>query len=84
MIRDFESRHIGPREEEVKPMLQKIGVSSIDELIDKTVPAGIRLKKPIELDAAMTEFEYLNHIQSVANKNKIYKKREIKKEIEIL
>ena len=73
MIRDFESRHIGPREEEVKPMLQKIGVSSIDELIDKTVPAGIRLKKPIELDAAMTEFEYLNHIQSVANKNKIYK-----------
>jgi len=73
MIRDFESRHIGPREEEVKPMLQKIGVSSIDELIDKTVPAGIRLKKPIELDAAMSEFEYLNHIQSVANKNKIYK-----------
>ena len=42
----FVSRHNGPREQEVKAMLKKIGVSTIDELIDQTVPAGIRLKQP--------------------------------------
>ncbi len=42
----FVNRHNGPRASEVKEMLKKIGVSSVDELIEQTVPSAIRLKQP--------------------------------------
>jgi glycine dehydrogenase len=54
-------------------MLKTIGVSSLDELIDKTVPESIRLEKPMSLPAAMSEFEYLNHIRAIGSKNKMYR-----------
>ncbi len=74
MITDnFISRHNGPREEEVSMMLKKIGVSSLDELIDKTIPASIRLKSPLSIDKGMNEYEYLNHIKEIGSKNKIYR-----------
>ena len=44
----FVSRHNGPREKEVKAMLKKIGVGSLDELINQTVPGNIRLKEPLK------------------------------------
>ena len=73
MIRDFESRHIGPGPAETAQMLKTIGVSSIDELIDQTIPPAIRLKKPMKMDPAMSEYEYLQHIQQLAARNKVFK-----------
>lgn len=69
----FVSRHNGPRENEVKEMLAKIGVSSVDELIEQTVPSGIRLKKPLKVAKAMTEFEYLKHLKALGRKNKLFR-----------
>lgn len=69
----FSSRHIGPRESDTKEMLSAIGVNSIDELINQTIPSKIRLQKELNLDVPLTEFEYLNHIKTLSNKNKIYK-----------
>jgi glycine dehydrogenase len=69
----FALRHIGPRENDVQHMLKTIGVDSIDQLLYETFPDDIRLKAPLNLDAAMTEYEYLNHIQQLGNKNKIFK-----------
>jgi glycine dehydrogenase len=54
-------------------MLKTIGVNSLDELIDQTVPAGIRLKKPLNLPAAKSEFDYLNTLKQTASKNKVFK-----------
>jgi len=70
---NFISRHNGPRSEEVKKMISKIGVSSVDELIDQTVPKAIRLKRELNLPDGLNEYEYLNHLKSLGNKNKIYK-----------
>ena len=69
----FQLRHIGPRKEEIQIMLDTIGVKSIDELIDNTVPANIRLKKPMHVEDGITEFEFDEHIQDVATKNKLYR-----------
>jgi glycine dehydrogenase len=69
----FSKRHIGPNEAEKKAMLAKIGVSSVSELIDKTIPAHIRLGHELNIDAALTEQEYLNHITELGNKNKVFK-----------
>ncbi|MBI2280169.1 MAG: aminomethyl-transferring glycine dehydrogenase [Bacteroidetes bacterium] len=69
----FSARHIGPRESDVKDMLSAIGVNSIDELINQTIPSKIRLKNELNLDQPLTEFEYLNHIKALSNKNKLFK-----------
>ncbi|HAO46688.1 MAG TPA: aminomethyl-transferring glycine dehydrogenase [Ferruginibacter sp.] len=70
---EFAGRHIGPNEHETTSMLKTIGVANMDELIDKTVPASIRLKKPLKLPVAQTEFEYLDELKKIAAKNKVYK-----------
>jgi glycine dehydrogenase len=54
-------------------MIKTIGVSSVDELINKTIPADIRLKNNLDLPKAMSEYEYMSHIQTLANKNKLFK-----------
>lgn len=66
------NRHIGISEKDEKQMLHKIGVNSLDELIDKTIPANIRLKEPLALPEAMTEYEFGQHIAGLAAKNKLY------------
>jgi len=74
MIKEnFSSRHLGPRESEYAEMLEKCGVSSLDELIEQIVPSSIMLKENLKLNKAMTEYEYLNHIKNIASKNKIYR-----------
>ena len=65
-------RHIGISEKDEEKMLQKIGVKSLDELIDKTIPANIRLKEPLALPKTMTEYEFGQHIAGLAAKNKLY------------
>lgn len=70
---EFAGRHIGTNEAEKNEILKTIGINSLDELIDKTVPAAIRLKNPLQLPVAQTEFEYLDELKKIAAKNKIYK-----------
>ncbi len=69
----FEQRHIAPNAADTAIMLNTLGVKSLDELIDQTVPAKIRLKKPLQLPAAKSEFDYLNTLKQTASKNKVYK-----------
>jgi len=70
---NFIDRHNGPRKRETEVMLKLIGAGSLDQLIDETVPASIRLPKPLNLPAGMNEFEYLSHIKALASKNKVFK-----------
>ncbi|WP_317898973.1 aminomethyl-transferring glycine dehydrogenase [Aurantibacillus circumpalustris] len=69
----FVSRHNGPREQEVKAMLKKIGVASIDELINQTVPPNIRLKKPLQIAPALSEYQYIKHLKALGKKNKVFR-----------
>jgi len=69
----FALRHIGPRETDLQHMFKTIGVENMDQLIYETLPDDIRLKAPLNLEPALTEYEYLNHITQLGNKNKIYR-----------
>ena len=68
----FALRHIGPRENDVAHMLKTIGAETLDQLIDETIPSDIRLKSDLDLEPAMTEYEFANHIQKLGNKNKVF------------
>lgn len=69
----FALRHLGPRESDLNHMFKTIGIESLDQLIFETVPDNILLKNELDLDAPMTEYEYLNHIQELGKKNKVFK-----------
>ena len=69
----FQSRHIAPNEADTAKMLKTIGVKSLDELIAQTVPDRIRLKAPLNLPPAKSEFDYLNTLKQTASKNKVFK-----------
>jgi glycine dehydrogenase len=69
----FVNRHIGPRDSEADEMCKTIGVDSTDQLISQTVPASIRLDRPLNLPPAMTENEYLAHIRELGRRNKLYR-----------
>ncbi|NNT72433.1 aminomethyl-transferring glycine dehydrogenase [Flavobacterium sp. IMCC34852] len=69
----FALRHIGPRESDLNHMFKTIGVESFDQLIYETIPDDIRLKNDLQLAPAMTEYEYLTHIQELGKKNKVFK-----------
>lgn len=70
---NFISRHNGPRKEDVAIMLKKIGVGSLDELIEKTIPEKIHLRKSLDLPPAISEYEYLKELKSIASKNKVFR-----------
>src|ERR671912_2838445 len=70
---EFRARHIGPNELETSQMLRETGNESLEQLISKTIPAAIRLKKPLENPEPQSEFEYLQELRKVAAKNKLYK-----------
>ena len=69
----FALRHIGPRETDLQHMLKTVGVDSLEQLVYETLPDDIRLKAPLDLEPEMTEYEYLNHIHALGNKNKVFK-----------
>jgi glycine dehydrogenase len=69
----FSQRHIGPNTTQVNEMLQVIGVQSIDELIDQTVPNNIRLPRPLKLEHPLSEQKFLEHIHNLGSKNKVFK-----------
>src|SRR5690606_15357101 len=68
----FEDRHNGPRSTQVDDMLKFLGINSVDELIDQTIPAPIRTK-PLNLPKALSEVAYLEKIAEIAEKNKVFK-----------
>ena len=71
---NFAPRHNGvSKEAEVEKMLKVIGVGSMDELIDKTVPAAIRTGKPLPLPDGINEYEFLNRCRDLAKKNKLFR-----------
>ncbi|MBX2898120.1 MAG: aminomethyl-transferring glycine dehydrogenase [Cyclobacteriaceae bacterium] len=69
----FESRHNAPDQNQIAEMLKVVNAKSVDEVIDQTVPGNIRLKKPLNLPTAQSEFEFLNNFKKLISKNKIYK-----------
>ncbi|TXD54362.1 MULTISPECIES: aminomethyl-transferring glycine dehydrogenase [unclassified Polaribacter] len=69
----FQLRHIGPSKKEQDKMLQTIKIDSLDQLINETVPDNIRLKVDLDLEPAMSEYEYLGHIKELSEKNKVFK-----------
>ena len=70
---EFTARHIGPNESETRSMLKTIGLSSIDELISKTVPDSIRLQSPLQTAGPVSEFQYLAELKKTASLNKVYR-----------
>ncbi len=69
----FVNRHVGPGANETERMLKKIGVSSVDELIQQTVPAAIRLKQPLSIAPPLSEYQYHKHLKALSQKNKLYR-----------
>ena len=69
----FLLRHIGPKKEDIQGMLDTIGLNSIDELTEQTIPSTIRLKEELHLGDALSEQEFLAHIKELAQKNKQFK-----------
>lgn len=69
----FENRHHGKNEQELQEMLRTVGASSLDELIEQTLPAAIRLQKPLDLPRPKSEQEFLDGIKKLARKNAILK-----------
>ena len=71
---NFASRHNGvSKEADVQKMLDTIGVGTMDELIDKAVPAAIRLAEPLPLDSGVSEQAFLGRVRSLAQRNKLYR-----------
>ncbi len=69
----FQSRHIAPNEADTAQMLKVTGAKSLDDLIGQTIPEKIRLKAPLNLPPAKSEFDYLNTLKQTASKNKVFK-----------
>jgi glycine dehydrogenase len=70
---DFKDRHIAPNQEDTDAMLSTLGLGSVEELIEQTVPQKIRLKQPLNLPAAKSEKEYLESLKQTALLNKVFK-----------
>jgi glycine dehydrogenase len=69
----FPARHIGPRPDDVAQMLRLIGVTSLAALIDDVVPAGIRLRRALQLPPPLTEHELLDELQGLAAQNQVWR-----------
>ncbi len=70
---DFANRrHIGPSPAEIAEMLKVVGASSLDDLIDQTVPASIRQAEPLDFGRPMSERQFLWHIRQIAKKNRVF------------
>jgi glycine dehydrogenase len=69
----FAQRHIGVNEQQIQEMLQILGIDSLDALIDQTVPAAIRLHRPLQLPAAQSEAAALARLKAIAKQNQVYR-----------
>ena len=69
----FVRRHIGPDDRSISEMLKVLGLESLEQLVERTVPALIRTKRPLELPAARGEFELLRDLKKIAGRNNVYR-----------
>src|SRR4051812_12123398 len=69
----FIRRHIGPDDTEIDQMLQTLGLGSLGELVQKTVPRQIRTNRPLNLPAARGEYELLNALKARASQNQVFR-----------
>lgn len=69
----FVHRHIGASSVEIQQMLQAIGCDTMEEMIEKTVPAEIRIKHPLQLAGARGEYELLQELKAIASKNQVWR-----------
>jgi glycine dehydrogenase len=69
----FVDRHLGPDPKDVEEMLQSLGLRTLDELIDRTVPASIRLRRPLDLPPGLSEFGLLREAEQIAAKNQVFR-----------
>jgi glycine dehydrogenase len=69
----FARRHIGPTPTEIQQMLNVLGIDSLDDLIDKTIPAAIRIQQPLELLGAKSEYAALAELHEIAAKNQVFR-----------
>jgi glycine dehydrogenase len=69
----FAIRHIGPSKDDLKDMLNTVRVQDLEQLMHETIPDDIRLNESLNLPEAMSENEFLSHIEELAAKNKIFK-----------
>ena len=72
-VRSFVPRHIGPSDAETQAMLDAIGVKSLDDLIDQTVPESIRLRRPLNIPAGLSEHEALSRLRASIGKNQVFR-----------
>ncbi len=72
-LRDFPKRHIGPRERDAEAMLEYMGYKNFDDLIDKTIPAKIRMKGELDLPSSRSEHWYLRELKALAAKNRPFR-----------
>ena len=71
MFDKFADRHIGTTNpDELKTMLETIGVSSVEELVSQVIPQSIRLDRPLGVGNGMSEYEFSAHIRALADKNR--------------
>src|SRR5580765_7153819 len=76
MVFDFEpfqSRHIGPDAGDTAAMVDAVGASSLDALIDEAIPARIRLPQPLNLPEGESEYHFLRELQRTAAKNQVFR-----------
>ncbi|NET83697.1 MAG: aminomethyl-transferring glycine dehydrogenase [Moorea sp. SIO1F2] len=69
----FVNRHIGPNPDAIEQMLKVLGISTIDSLIEQTVPAAIWLNQPLQLPAAQSEYAALAQLKEIASKNQVFR-----------
>ncbi|MCZ6832711.1 MAG: hypothetical protein O7F11_03100, partial [Acidobacteria bacterium] len=69
----FVDRHIGPREREIHEMLAAMGLTSLEELIDKVVPKQIRTDRPLDLPPACSEAEVMADLHDLAQRNQVFR-----------
>jgi glycine dehydrogenase len=69
----FETRHIGPNDDDIGQMLTVLGFDNLDELIDATIPAAIRLNRPLQLESGKGEYELLQELKEIAQQNQVFR-----------
>lgn len=69
----FPKRHIGPEDNEIVSMLNVLKLSCLDDLVNKTVPHGIHVKKPTRLGQGISESEVILRLKEIATMNQNYK-----------
>ena len=70
---DFAARHLGPRADDIREMLELVGCDTLDDLMAETVPAGIRFQGPLQIPESVPEAELLERLRSIASGNEVWR-----------